>query len=73
MHTTLKTATFAVTHFSVAFVVAWLLTGSLVIGGLVALVEPAVNTVAYAIHEKLWSRVRPSPPPKSTGFSVNAG
>lgn len=57
MKTSLKTITFAVMHFSVAFTVAWLLTGSLVIGGLIALVEPAVNTVAYAIHEKLWEKV----------------
>lgn len=57
MKTSIKTATFAITHFSVAFTVAWLLTGSLVIGGLIALVEPAINTVAYAIHEKLWEKV----------------
>ena len=51
----MKTLTFAITHFSVAFSVAWWLTGSPVIGGLIALVEPAINTVAYVIHEKLWS------------------
>jgi len=34
------------------------LTGSLVIGGAVALVEPAVNTVAYHYHEKVWNWFR---------------
>ena len=34
----LKTITFAIMHFSVAFTVAYLLTGSLVVGGAVALV-----------------------------------
>lgn len=55
----MKTVTFAIMHFMVAFAVAYALTGDLVVGGAVALVEPAVNTVAYHLHERLWSRVRP--------------
>lgn len=51
-----KTATFAVVHFSVAFSVTFLLTGSWVLGGLIAMLEPAVNTVAYFFHEKAWER-----------------
>ncbi len=59
----LKTATFASMHFSIAFSVAYLLTGDLLVGGLIALVEPAVNTVGYVIHEHLWRRLtQPSPP-----------
>lgn len=54
----IKTASFALMHFTVAFGVAWALTGDVVIGGAVALVEPAVNTVAYFFHEKAWERVR---------------
>jgi uncharacterized membrane protein len=49
-----KTMTFAVVHFSVAFSVAYVMTGSLVIGGAIALVEPAINTIAYYFHEKAW-------------------
>jgi uncharacterized membrane protein len=41
---------------TVAFLVGWALTGSLAIGGALALVEPLVNTVAYFFHEKLWER-----------------
>jgi uncharacterized membrane protein len=52
-----KTMTFALVHFTVAFTVAYLLTGSLIIGGILSLVEPAVNTVAYYFHEKLWRAV----------------
>ncbi|VUX47112.1 conserved hypothetical protein [Candidatus Defluviicoccus seviourii] len=51
-----KTLTFACVHFTVAFTVAYILTGSVVIGGLVALVEPLCNTVAYHFHEKAWAR-----------------
>ncbi|WP_221800706.1 DUF2061 domain-containing protein [Oceanobacter mangrovi] len=50
-----KTLTFAVMHFSVAFTVAYLLTGDLLVGGLVAMVEPAVNTVAFYFHEMAWN------------------
>ena len=51
-----KTVTFAMTHFTVAFTVAYLLTGDILIGSLIAMVEPAINTVAYFFHEKLWAR-----------------
>ena len=51
-----KTFTFAVLHFSVAFSVAYVLTGSLGISSAVALVEPMVNTVAFYFHEKAWQR-----------------
>lgn len=50
----IKTITFAMTHFTVAFMVAYLLTGDVLVGGLIAMVEPAINTVAYFIHERVW-------------------
>ena len=52
-----KTISFAAVHFSVAFTVGYLMSGSLLIGGAIALVEPAVNTVAYYFHEKVWNRI----------------
>lgn len=51
-----KTITFAIMHFSIAFAVTYLITGDLVLGGLVAIIEPAVNTVGYFFHEKVWQR-----------------
>ncbi|GFD94267.1 hypothetical protein KUL156_54650 [Alteromonas sp. KUL156] len=51
-----KTITFAVMHFGVAFTIAYLLTGSVVVGGAVALVEPAINTVAFYFHEMIWKK-----------------
>ncbi len=53
----IKTLTFALVHFTVAFSVAYLLTGSVVVGGLLALVEPTLNTVAYHLHERAWRRI----------------
>ena len=54
----IKTITFGAVHMTVAFTVAYLLSGSLMVGGAIALVEPAINTVAYFFHEKVWERVR---------------
>jgi uncharacterized membrane protein len=51
-----KTMSFAAVHFTVAFTVAYLMTGSVLVGGAIALVEPAINTVAYHIHEMVWQR-----------------
>ena len=51
-----KTATFAAVHFTVAFSVGYALTGSVVIGGTMALVEPAINTVAFYFHEMGWKK-----------------
>jgi uncharacterized membrane protein len=52
-----KTLSFAAVHFTVAFSVGYLMTGSLLVGGAIALVEPAVNTVAYHFHEMVWGRL----------------
>ena len=52
-----KTMSFAAVHFSVAFTVGYLLSGSVLVGGAIAMVEPAINTIAYHFHEKLWTRI----------------
>lgn len=56
----LKTLSFGAMHISIAFAVTYLLTGSVAVGGAVALVEPVVNTVGYFFHEKLWQRRGPA-------------
>lgn len=52
-----KTVTFAALHFTVAFAVGTALTGSPLVGGTIALVEPAINTVVFFFHEKAWRAV----------------
>ena len=52
----IKTITFAILHFSVAFSVAYILTGSIGVSSAVALVEPIVNTIVFYFHEKAWNR-----------------
>lgn len=53
----IKTLSFGLMHVSIAFLVVYAMTGDWMTGGLVALVEPCVNTVAYHFHEKFWKRV----------------
>ncbi|MCK6263034.1 DUF2061 domain-containing protein [Vibrio sp. ZSDE26] len=57
--TKMKTMSFAVVHFSVAFGVVYLLTGDALVGGIMATIEPAFNTCAYYFHEKVWQRKHP--------------
>lgn len=57
-----KTLSFAAVHFTVAFSVGYIMTGSVAVGGAIALVEPACNTVAYFFHEKFWQRLGNSKP-----------
>jgi len=62
-----KTVSFAIVHFTVAFTVGYALSGSILVGGAIALVEPTINTVAYHLHEKVWQRVerrREASPPR---------
>ena len=55
-----KTMSFAALHFSVAFGVAYALTGSAAVATGIGLIEPLVNTVAFFVHERLWRRIDPS-------------
>lgn len=52
-----KTLSFAAVHFTVAFLVGYAMTGSIWVGGALALVEPLCNTVAFHFHEKVWARI----------------
>ncbi len=53
-----RTMSFAGVHFTVAFTVGYLMTGSVLVGGTLALVEPAVNTVAFYFHEQAWQYLK---------------
>ncbi len=53
-----KTISFLVLHLLVGFTVAYLFTGSWVIAGGIALVEPLVNAVVFFFHERAWERGR---------------
>lgn len=52
-----KTMSYSCMHMVVAIAVAFALSGSWLVAISIGLIEPMVQTVAYAIHERLWERV----------------
>lgn len=57
----LKTLTFTLMHFCIAFGVTYALTGSVAASGLVAAIEPLCNSVGFYFHEKIWQRLEKQP------------
>lgn len=57
-----KTISFAILHFTVAFAAGYLVTGSAMVGGMLAIIEPACNTVVFHFHEKAWQRYQQNEP-----------
>jgi uncharacterized membrane protein len=53
----IKTFTYLAIHLTVAFTIGYLLTGSLEIAGMITLIEPCANAVAFFFHEKVWKRI----------------
>jgi len=51
-----KTGSFAIVHLTIAVSIGYLLTGSLVLAGLISFVEPVLNTAAHAMFDQWWSR-----------------
>lgn len=51
-----KTASYYVVHIVVAALVAWAVTGSLVVALTLSFLEPTFQAIAYFIHEKAWAR-----------------
>ena len=52
----LKTFTYLAVHLTVAFTIGYIITGSVQVAGLITLIEPCANAVAFFFHEKLWKR-----------------
>jgi len=53
----IKTFTYLAVHLTVAFTIGYLLTGSVEIAGLITLIEPCANAVAFFFHAKIWKRI----------------
>ena len=54
-----KTLTYGIMHFCVAISVAFVMTQDWRIALGIGLIEPVVQTFAYALHEKGWSNLKP--------------
>ena len=54
---TMKTTSYGAMHFTVAVAVAYAVTGSWIAAFGIGLIEPFIQTIAYAFHEKVWARI----------------
>ena len=54
-----KTLAFALIHFANAVAVIWALTGSVVIAGALALIEPLANALALHAFDRWWAKGPP--------------
>ena len=53
----LKTGTYSLMHLTVAIAVTYAITQDWRAALAVGLIEPAVQTVAFLIHDRVWSRI----------------
>jgi uncharacterized membrane protein len=58
-----KTASYAVMHLIVAVTVAYALTHDWKAALAIGMVEPIIQTAAFALHERFWARAAASPAP----------
>jgi uncharacterized membrane protein len=52
-----KTASYYVVHITMAAMVAYAVTGNLVMALTLSLLEPTVQAFAFFFHEKVWERI----------------
>jgi uncharacterized membrane protein len=57
-HLLRKTLAFGAAHLVVSVGVGYALTGSFVLAGLFAFIEPALNTMAHYAFERWWARAQ---------------
>ncbi len=70
MRSLYKTGSYAVMHLIVAIAVGYGLTGDLFIALSIGLLEPAVQTLFFALHKRLWEGKKPKG--EATGLSLAA-
>jgi len=58
-----KTASYYLLHIAVASMVAYAVTGNLMVSLTLSLLEPTVQAFAFFAHEKAWQRFGKAPAP----------
>lgn len=58
MVTAAKTLSQVFTHTAIAFSIAYWFTGSIVFGGLAAIIEPVINVALLPLHQRIWAKFR---------------
>jgi len=62
MRLALKTGTYSLMHFLVAIAVTFAITQDWRAALAVGFIEPAVQTVAYFLHDRAWARIESRAP-----------
>jgi uncharacterized membrane protein len=57
MHTAKKTVSYSLMHLTVAVSVAFALTRDWRAALAIGMIEPIFQTIAFAIHERIWTRI----------------
>lgn len=57
MRLALKTGSYSLMHLTIAIAVTYAITQNWRAALAVGLVEPAVQTIAYLIHDRIWTRL----------------
>jgi uncharacterized membrane protein len=57
MRLALKTGSYSLMHLTVAITVAYLITQDWRAALAVGLIEPAVQTVAFLLHDRAWAKI----------------
>ena len=47
-----------ITHMTIAFAIAYAMTGSVMFSGLAIIIEPVINVLLLPFHEKAWAAIR---------------
>lgn len=58
MVTAAKTTSQIGMHMSVSFGILYVMTGSVTIGGVAAVLEPICNVILMPLHDRMWERIR---------------
>ena len=67
-----KTASYYVLHIAVAALVAYAVTGSLLMSLTLSLLEPTVQAVAFFFHEKAWQCWGQAPASRPGGVALES-
>lgn len=54
----IKTITWRITGSSATFLIAYLISGNLAVGGTIAVIQLVTNTFLYFIHERIWNKIK---------------
>ncbi len=53
-----KAITWRITASLDTFLIAWIITGSIELGGFIAGVEAVTKIFIYYVHERIWNRIK---------------